>query len=95
MLHITNGEFLAGAIALLIMVFAVRAILRNRRQNADSFSDFSGPDYNRDLLRQSSWSETEDWLADRYSSFAPLRRRDRSLAEQKRKVSAQTRRNRE
>jgi hypothetical protein len=77
MFHHTNAIFFAGAFVLILGVgLAVKAFLERRRGKWAPFQDYFGPDYDRDLLQQSAFSETEDWLADRQARFAPFRRRE-------------------
>jgi hypothetical protein len=84
MLTLTTVLFLAGAFVLILCVgLAVRAFLGNRRAKWTPFRDYFGPEYDRDLLQQSAFSETEDWLADRQARFAPFRRRDPEESERR------------
>ena len=77
MFHLTNALLIVGALVLIFcIVMAVRAFLENRREEAAPFRNYFGPGYDRELLRHSSFSETDDWLADRHSRFAPFRLRD-------------------
>jgi hypothetical protein len=77
MLHVTNAMFLVSAFVLILgIVTAVRAFLANRTGKAAPFRDYFGAEYDRELCRLSSFSETEDWRADCHSRFAPFRFRD-------------------
>jgi hypothetical protein len=88
MLHVVIATLLVGAFILVFfVVLAVRAILEDRRENAAPFRDYFGPAYDRDLLQQSSLSETEEWLADRPARFTPFRFRDPGTSEQRARVS--------
>ncbi|MGD0156433.1 MAG: hypothetical protein ABSB50_10060 [Terracidiphilus sp.] len=77
MFHLTNALLIVGALVLIFtIVMAVRGFLENRREEAAPFRNYFDTDYNRELLRHGSFSETEDWLADSHSRFAPFRLRD-------------------
>lgn len=69
--YLGNAVLLVGAFILIVgVVLGVREFLERRRVQAESFRDYFGPDYDRDLLQQSVLSETEDWLADRQVRFS-------------------------
>jgi hypothetical protein len=75
--HLMDLLLLVSAIILIPgIVMAFRAHLQNRRENAAPFRDYFGPQYDRELLRHSELSESEDWQADPHSRFAPFRLRD-------------------
>ena len=75
--QLTKALLITGAIILIVcVVLALRAIQRLHRQQAAPFRDYFGPEYDRDLLRQSELSESQDWRADRHPSFTPFRLRD-------------------
>jgi hypothetical protein len=75
MISFTEAVLLASAFALALSVIpAIRTSLRDRNRRAAAFRDYFGPEYDRDLLRQSTLSETEEWRADddsRLPSFRP------------------------
>ncbi|MGA2168545.1 MAG: hypothetical protein ABSG62_10055 [Terracidiphilus sp.] len=95
--HLTNALLLVATLALLLfcIVLALRAFLANRREEAAPFRNYFGPEYDRDLLQQSSWSETEDGMTDRPSRFAPLLLHDLGANERRTRVSGATPRDRE
>jgi hypothetical protein len=75
--HITNAPYLVGGFIFIVgIVLALRAMLKHHMQKAAPFRDYFGANYDRELLEHSSSSETEDWRADRHSSFTPLRLHD-------------------
>jgi hypothetical protein len=75
--HLTNYLLIVGALVLIFsIVMAVRAYLENRREEAAPFRNYFGSEYDRELLQRSSFSETEDWPADRDARFTPFRLRD-------------------
>ncbi len=80
MFHITNAILYVGALTLILSILsvglAVRAFLCGLRGKAAPFRDYFGPEYDRDLLRHSAFSETEDWGAGRSVRFTPFRFRD-------------------
>jgi hypothetical protein len=91
MFHLTNGMLLFVVLVLILGVgVAARAFLGYRRGKSAPFRDYFGPEYDRDLLQQSSLSETEDWLADRHARFTPFRLRDPGTSQQRTRVSGAT-----
>ncbi len=75
--YLTNILLLVGIFVLIFgIAMVVRALFKFRRKRSVPFRDYFGPEYNRDLLRHSALSETEDWRVDRRSRFAPFRLRD-------------------
>jgi hypothetical protein len=94
MFHLANAVFLAGAFALIFGVgLVVKALLGNRKRDLARYRYFSGPEYNRDLLQQSAFSETEDWLADRRANFEPFCLLDPGVDERRAATSRASRRN--
>jgi hypothetical protein len=86
--------FLVCAVALIFGVgLVVRALLGNRRRDLERFRYYSGPEYDRDLLQQSAFGETEDWLADRHASFEPFRLLDPGVNELRARSIRASRRN--
>jgi len=64
MLYLTIAMLLVGALVLVLgAVLVVEAFIENRREEPASFQDYFRPGYDRDLLRQSDWSEIENWQA--------------------------------
>jgi hypothetical protein len=59
----------------------------------ERFRYYSGPEYDRDLLQQSAFGETEDWLADRHASFEPFRLLDPGVNELRARSIRASRRN--
>jgi hypothetical protein len=96
MSHLANVLMIVGAIVFVPgMVVAVKAYLKNRREEVAPFRHYFGYEYNRDLLRLSTFSETEDWMADPHSRFAPLRLRDSDASKRFTRISGTTQQNRE
>jgi hypothetical protein len=80
MFYVTSAVLLVGVFILIAgVVRSVTAILEHRREEAAPFRDYFGAEYDRDLLRLSSSSETEDWLEDRLPRFTPFRLRPLQL----------------
>ena len=75
MIEFTDAILLAIGLALVLGVIpAIRRLLEANNGYAAPFHDYFGPEYDRDLLQQSMFSETEEWLADddsRLPSFHP------------------------
>ena len=69
MSHLAIVLLIVGAFALILgTVMAVRAYLENRGEEMAPFRNYFGPEYDRDLLRQSSWCDGEN-LSDRRTRF--------------------------
>lgn len=93
MVQLTIPQVLMGALVLILCIVAgVRAALEIRRENAAPCCDYFGPEYERDILQHSIFSESEDWRADRPSRFAPFHLRDSEPNEQRTRVDGATRR---
>jgi hypothetical protein len=61
MFHLTNILLTIGAFAFIFGVATVaRAYREKRREEAAPFRDYFGPEYDRDLFRQSSWCDHEN-----------------------------------
>jgi hypothetical protein len=96
MFHLTIAMLLIGAIVLLLgVVLAVRAFIEKRNGEMAPFRDYFGPEYDRDLRRQSAFSDSEDWRADYQSRFTPFRLRDPEANNQETRVSGATQWDRE
>jgi hypothetical protein len=68
---------LVGAIVLVLGTgLIVRALLSNRSGKTAPFRDYLCPEPDGDILQQSPFTESGDWLADRHARFAPFRLRD-------------------
>jgi len=77
MIDFTDAILLASALALVLGVIPVIGrSLGDRNGNAAPFRNYFGPDYDRDLLRQSALSETEEWQADLHSRLPSFSLRD-------------------
>ena len=83
MFNLTNAMLIGASVVILAIVIAVSAFLVSRREKPAPFCDYFGPEYDRDLLQQSAFSETEDWLADRHARFSPFRLRDPAVNERR------------
>jgi hypothetical protein len=84
-----------GAFALVLgTVMAVRAYLENRHEEMAPFRNYFGSEYDRDLLRQSSWCGDEN-LYDRRTRFDAFNVRDRGVTERYSSGSGTTWRNRD
>jgi hypothetical protein len=93
MVQLTIPQVLMGALVLILCIVAgVRAALEYRRENAALCCDYFGPEYERDILQHSIFSESEDWRADRPSRLAPFHLRDSEPNEQRTRVDEATRR---
>jgi hypothetical protein len=97
MYHITDVQLLAGVFAVLLWLalLAAKAVLDSRKEKSAPFRNYFGSGYERELLRHSDLSESEDWRADRESRSTPFRLRETSLDEQRIRVSATLRSHRE
>jgi hypothetical protein len=61
MSHLTLVLMIVGAFVLVLgIVIDVRAHLENRAEELAPFRNYFGAEYDRDLLRQSSWSDGEN-----------------------------------
>jgi hypothetical protein len=83
MFHLTNAMLIGAFLVILAIVIGVSAFLDGRRGKPAPFRDYFGPEYDRDLLQQSAFSETEDWLADGHARFSPFRLRDPAANERR------------
>ena len=78
MSHLTIVLLIVGAFVLILgTVKAVRAYLENRCEEIAPFRNYFGPEYDRDLLRQSSWCDDEN-LYDRRTRVDAVNIRDRA-----------------
>ena len=95
MSHLTIVLLIAGAFVLILgMITAVRAHLKNRAEKLAPFRHYFGPEYYRDLLRQSSWCDDEN-LYDRQTRYNAFNVRNPGADERYSRSSGTTRRNRE
>jgi hypothetical protein len=94
MSHLTLVLLIVGAFVLILgTVMAVRAYLENRGEEMAPFRNYFGPEYDRDLLRQSSWCDNESPY-DRRTRFNAFKVRDRGATERYSIGNATTWRNR-
>jgi len=94
MSHLAIVLLIVGAFALILgTVMAVRAYLENRGEEMAPFRNYFGPEYDRDLLRQSSWCDNESPY-DRRTRFNAFKVRDRGATERYSIGNATTWRNR-
>ncbi|MGD0480147.1 MAG: hypothetical protein ABSA42_08250 [Terracidiphilus sp.] len=81
MSHLAIVLLIVGAFVFILgTVKAVRAYLENRGEEMAPFRNYFGPEYDRDLLRQSSWSDDEN-LNDRRTRVDAFNDRDRGATE--------------
>lgn len=81
--HVLDAQLIGAFFVILALVVAAGAFFDRRRKRPAPFRDYFGSEYDRDLLQQSLFSETEDWRADRPARFAPFRLRDPATNERK------------
>ena len=81
MSHLAIVLLIVGAFALILgTVMAVRAYLENRGEEMAPFRHHFGAEFDRDLLRQSSWCDDEN-LYDRRTRMNAFNARDRGATE--------------
>ena len=81
MSHLTIVLLIAGAFPLIFgTVKAVSAYLENRSEEMAPFRNYFGPEYDRDLLRQSSWCDGDN-LYDQRNRINAVSIRDRAATE--------------
>ena len=81
MSHLAIILLIVGAFVLITgTVLAVRAYLKNRDEEMAPFLNYFGPEYDRDLLRQSSWCDNEKPY-DRQTRLNASNVRERSATE--------------
>jgi hypothetical protein len=81
MSHFTIALLIVGAFALVLgAVKAARAYLKNRSEEMAPFRHYFGSEYDRDLLRQSSWCDDES-SSELRTRFDAINVRDRGAAE--------------
>ena len=96
MIHLPDAILFGCAIVLILGVsLAVREFLANRKRKSAPFLDYFGPEYERDLLQQSAFSETQEWRADSDARFTPFRLRNQGTSELRTRVSGPVRRDRD
>jgi hypothetical protein len=96
MSHLTIILLIVGAVAFILStVKAVSAYLKNRGEEIAPFRNYFGPEYDRDLLRQSSWCDGDNNPYDRCTRVDAIDTRDRAATEQHSSGSGATLRNRE
>ena len=95
MSHLAIVLLIVGAFALILStVMAVRAYLENRGEEMAPFRNYFGPEYDRDLLRQSSWCDDENPY-NRRTRIDAFNVRDRGATERYSSGSGTTWRNRD
>jgi hypothetical protein len=96
MYHLTDAQLLVGVLALLLVaVLAVRAFLGDRKEKSAPIRNYFGSGYQRELLRHSELSESDDWRAERESRFTPFRLRDQKAFRSQPQASGRDPRDRE
>jgi hypothetical protein len=92
MSHLTIALLLVGALVVMFgTVMAVRMYLKNRVEEIAPFRHYFGPEYDRDLLRQSSWCDDQN-LCDRQTGFNAFSVRNPGTDERYSRDSSTTRR---
>jgi hypothetical protein len=95
MSHLAIVVSIVGAFVLTVVAFkAVKAYLENRGEEAAPFRNYFGPEYDRDLLRQSSWCDDEKQI-DRRTRIDAFDTRERGATERHSIGSGTARRNRD
>jgi hypothetical protein len=95
MSHLAIVLLILGAFVLILgTVKAVRAYLENRGEEMAPFRNYFGPEYDRDLLRQSSWCDNENPY-DRQTRSSAFNVRDQGATERHSSGSGSTWRNRD
>ena len=81
MSHLTMVLLIVGAFVVILgSVKAFRSYIVNRDEEMTPFRNYFGPEYDRDLLRQSSWCD-DDNLNDRRTRIDAFNVRDRGATE--------------
>ena len=81
MSHLTIVLLIAGAFAFILGTMkAVSAYLENRGEEIAPFRNYFGPEYDRDLLRQSSWCDNDN-PSDRLTRSDAFNTSDRQASE--------------
>jgi hypothetical protein len=81
MSHLAIVLLIVGALVLILGTCKAISYLANRGEETTPFRNYFGPEYDRDLLRQSSWCDDED-LIDRRSRIEAFDTRNRNSTEQ-------------
>jgi hypothetical protein len=72
MVHLTNVQFLAGAIAVfLVIAIAIGLFRANHKMNKVAFYEFTDAEYDLELLQKGDSGEAADWMADRPGRLGP------------------------
>ena len=98
MFQFATTQLLVGALALLLVVLAVRTVLEYRKeQSAPYRKEQSAPfrlhvgsGYRRELLQHSELSEGDDWRVERGTRFTPFLLRDPNAIQPRAKVISRT-----
>jgi hypothetical protein len=80
MSHLAIVLLIVGALVLILGTFKAISYLANRGEEMAPFRNYFGPEYDRDLLRQSSWCDDEN-LIDRRTRTEAFDTRDRNATE--------------
>jgi hypothetical protein len=95
MSHLTIALLVVGAIVLVLgTIMVIRMRLRNRWEEMAPFRNYFGTEYDRDLLRQSSWCDGENLYA-LQTQVNVLNIRDRGASKRHSSGSGTTWRNRD
>lgn len=95
MSHLTLVLMIVGAFVVVFgIVIDVRAHIENRAEELAPFRNYFGAEYDRDLLRQSSWSDGES-TSDRRTRSDAFNVSDCGAAERYSRGSGSVRRNRD
>jgi len=100
MFHFPTTQLLVGALALLLVVLAVRTVLEYRKEQSAPyrkeqsahFRHYLGSGYRRELLQQGELSESDGWRAEYGSRFTPFLLRDPNAIQPRAKVISRTQR---
>jgi hypothetical protein len=93
--HLTLVLMVVGAFVLVLgIVIDVRAHLENRAEELAPFRNYFGAEYDRNLQRQSSWSDDEN-LSDRRTRYEDFKVGDCGASERYSRGSGSVRQNRD
>jgi hypothetical protein len=93
MSHFTIVLLIVSAFVLILgTVMAVRSFLENRAEEMAPFRNYFGPEYDRDLLRQSAWCDDENLYGLRFRFVFNIR--DKGAVEPYPRGTSTPRRNR-
>ena len=79
---LTNVQFLAGAIAvLLVIAIAIGLFRANHKMKKVVFYEFTDAEYDLEFLQKGDSCEAADWMADRPGPFGPNRLQDAFISD--------------